>query len=388
MTTPVRAELLLNIANWQKNLEKSSKQMAGFGKSMKTISTGIKAAFAGIAIVGIGNLYDGIVDVTKAAAEDAKSQALLNVQMKKTWGGNDKINKSIDDQINALAAATGVVDDKLRPALIRIAGVTKSPVKGMKALKLSLDIAAKSGKDLGMVSMNMAKFLGGNKTALDKLVPGLSKSGDRMKFLKENYEGFAEIAGRNDPFGRINVVVENFKEKLGMAFLPIANNVADWLAGDEAQKELDKIANWVQDTFKWFTSPEAAAMFSEWYTKAKELLDTVVGMVDGLGKFLGMIPGMKKTPLQQYEERLKENTAKYGKPKLVPGGDTVFRDGQSRTTLDSFRFTPGQRNDVNVPKNGDVTNIYVTGMINAKEVISELGKLARKKGVPLSKLLA
>jgi hypothetical protein len=328
------------------------------------------------------------VEVTKAAAEDNRSMALLNEQMRRTWKGNERLNKSIDQQIDKMSNATGIADDKLRPALIRIAAVTKTPAKGMKMLSLATDIAAKSGQDLNLVSRNVAKFLGGNKTALDKLVPGLSSAGDRMKYLTKNYEGFAEISGRNDPFGRINVVIDNFKEKLGKAFLPIANNIADWLAGDEAQKALDDIAKKVEETFAWLQSPEAAAMFSQWYERAKELLTTVVAMVDGLGKFLSMMPGFKKTPKQEYEENLRVQTEKYGKPQLVPGGDTVFRNGQSMTTLDSFRWTPGQRNNVNVPKNGDVTNIYVTGMINAQEVVSELGKLARRKGVPLSRLLA
>jgi hypothetical protein len=304
-----------------------------------------------------------------------------------------------------MSNATGVLDDDLRPALIKIAGVTKNPAKGMKALKLSVDIAAKSGKGLGVVSQAMSKFLGGNKTALDKLIPGLKESGDRMGFLTKNYDGFAEIAGRNDPFARINVIVENFKEKLGMAFLPIVNNIADWLAGPEAQKALNGIAKWVEDTFSWFTSPEASAMFADWYDKAKDLFEIVVGMVKGLEEFLAKMPGAKsKSQIKFEEERkameanLKAKEEKYGKREKVVEGGTFFTGGTNlkgekvdpfTQQRDSYKtFSPGQINAVEVPKNGNITNIYITGMINANEVVTELGKLARKKGVPLSKLLA
>jgi hypothetical protein len=387
MTLPVRAEILLNISNWEKNLKKTSAQMEGFGKSMKTVANGVKAVWAGVAVGVIGSLYDSIVDVTKAAADDTKSQALLNAQMKKTWGGNEQLNKSIDAQIDKMSNATGVVDDKLRPALMRIAGVTKSPVKGMKMLKLSLDIAAKSGKDLNVVSQAMAKFLGGNKTALDRMIPGLKNADDKMKFLRDNYAGFAEIAGKNDPFGRINVVVENFKEKLGLAFLPIANNVADWLAGPDAQKAMDGIAKWVQDTFSWFTSPEAAAMFNEWYNNALVLFDIVTGMVEGLQAFLDAMPGAKSPGQRLYEQGKKgfdakfaEDTKKYGAPQVqLPEGMSKF----GHTKL----FSPGQINKVE-NKGGNVTNITITGLISANEVVSELGKLARKRGIPMSKLLA
>jgi len=220
MTFDLRAQLLVDLGNWQAGLTKASKQMAGFGKSVKTISNGVKAAWAGVSLVAFGAVSDAIVDMTKAAAEDNRSMALLNEQMRRTWKGTETLNSAIDKQIDAMSNATGIADDKLRPALIRIAAVTKSPEKGMEMLSLATDIAAKSGKDLNIVSMNMAKFLGGNKTALDKLVPGLSKSGDRMEFLRKNYAGFSEIAGQNDPFGRLTVVMDNFKEKLGKAFLP------------------------------------------------------------------------------------------------------------------------------------------------------------------------
>lgn len=401
MTFDLRAQLLVDLGDWQRGLTKASKQMTSFGKSMKTISNGVKAAWAGVALVGISSVYDGIVEVTKAASEDVKSQALLAEQLKRTWKGNDRVTKSVESQLEAMSNATGVLDDDLRPALIKIAGVTKNPAKGMKALKLSVDIAAKSGKGLSAVSQAMSKFLGGNKTALDKLIPGLKESGDRMGFLTKNYDGFAEIAGRNDPFARINVIVENFKEKLGMAFLPIVNNIADWLAGPEAQKALNGIAKWVEDTFSWFTSPEASAMFADWYEKAKDLFEIVVGMVKGLEEFLSKMPGAKpkgQTKFENFqEEERKKNeelTKKYGAPQATrtTQNQTGFTKQGQQFNYKAFgefkTYSPGQINAVEVPKNGDITNIYVTGMINANEVVTELGKLARKKGVPLSKLLA
>lgn len=381
MTLPVRAELLLNIANWQKNLDKSSKQMASFGKSMKTISNGIKASFLGVAVIGLASLYDGIVDLTKAAADDQKSQALLNAQMKKTWHGNEALNKSIDAQIDKMSNATGVVDDKLRPALMRIAGVTKSPVKGMKMLKLSLDIAAKSGKDLNVVSMAMAKFLGGNKTALDKMIPGLKDSGDRMKFLLTNYSGFAEIAGKNDPFGRINVVIENFKEKLGLAFLPLANNFADWLAGPDAQAAMDDIAQRVTDAFAWVNSPEGKATINEWYQKAKLLVEQIIYIVDGFAKFLGMMPG---AVVQK---------------KIDSGGGNTFVEQRvskqyssptARAIIDPLGIGAGMYADQNKVTSAvnNVTNNYtINGVVSGRDMISALKNEATKKGQTILKLL-
>jgi hypothetical protein len=163
----------------------------------------------------------------------------------------------------------------------------------MKMLGLAADIAAKQTLPLNTVSKAMAKFLGGNKTALDKLIPGLKESGDRMKFLQENYEGFAEISGQNDPFGRITVTVENFKEKLGQAFLPLANSFADWLAGPEAQAQLDDIANRVKETFAWLNSEEGKESIKLWVDRISELADKIAGLVDGLLEFLEMVDSVQ-----------------------------------------------------------------------------------------------
>jgi hypothetical protein len=382
MTLPVRAEILLNNANWERNLKKSSAQLEGFGKSMKVVSNSVKALWAGVAVGAIGSVYDAIVDVTKAAADDQRSQKLLNEQMKRTWHGNDALNKSIDAQIDKMANATGVIDDKLRPALIRIAGVTKSPAKGMKMLKLSLDIAAKSGKDLNMVSMNMAKFLGGNKTALDKLVPGLSKSADKMKFLKDNYSGFAEISGRNDPFGRINVVIENFKEKLGLAFLPLANNFADWLAGPDAQAALNDIAKRVTDAFAWVNSPEGKATINEWYQKAKLLVEQLVYIIDGFAKFLGMMPGsiaQKQIDKSGGNTFIEQRTSKQ------------FSSPTARAIVDPLGISNlmyAQMNKVTPAKNAISNNYYtINGVVSGMDVLKAIKGEASKKGLSVLKLL-
>jgi hypothetical protein len=376
MTFDIRGELLLNMSNWQKSLQKANKQTEGFGKSMKTISNGVKAAWAGVAALGIAALYDGIVDVTKAAADDNKSMALLNAQMAKTWGGNEKLNKSIEDQLNVMSNATGILDDNLRPALIRIAGVTKSPTKGMKMLSLSADIAAKSGMDLNSVSKAMAKFLGGNKTALDRMIPGLSTAGNRMDFLNKNYKGFAEIAGKNDPFGRITVTVENFKEKLGQAFLPLANNFADWLAGPEAQKQLDMIAGKVKDAFAWINSPEGQKTIGEWYERTKAVVELIVNAVDGLLEFINNMPGSKSQAQKSWEEKQSK-----GGTRWIDKADGSKQGYWSAANEYMAQSKVKSANSV-------VNNITITAPnVSGQAVIDALKKNAKSKGIPLGKML-
>lgn len=372
MTLQIKGEVLLNNSNWEKNLRKTSKQMNGFGKSMKTVANGVKAAWAGVALIGINQVGDAIVEMSKKAAEDNRSTALLGEQMKRTWGNQVTLD-SINDQIDAMSNATGIVDDKLRPALIRIAAVTKSPSKAMKLLSLSTDIAAKSGSDLNLVSRNMAKFLGGNKTALDKLVPGLSNSGNRMKFLNDEYKGFAKIAGDNDPFSKLENTMENFQEKLGTSFLPLINKFSDWLASDEAQTALDGIAKEVEKFGKWFMSAEGQDTFKGWMKDLKTMIKLA-------GDFLGLASQVADLLGSSGARQSKTGQGNLNATNIMTGTNIKAVTADNKAAWNSVGAAIKEAM-------GNVTLNVKVDAITGKSVTTVLKGEARRLGVPLSKLL-
>jgi hypothetical protein len=284
------------IAGSYKNLAKSTrgakKELTGFEKHAKNISRAIGIAFAGIAVAGLTMVTDAIMDMVKAASADTKSVALLNKQLDNSWKASDKTKKAMSAYLDTVSNMTGILDDDLRPAFAKIVRVTKGSTKATAAFNMALDISAGTGKDLNVVSAAYAKYLGGSKTALEKLVPGLKNATDQAAFLNGQFAGMSEVAGKNDPFARINAVMDNFKEKLGTAFLPLINGFADWLAGDDAQKMMDSVAKWVSDTIGWFTSPEGKAVISDWYEKIKELILKAVDLMNKLSDFANS-PTMK-----------------------------------------------------------------------------------------------
>lgn len=289
MTFQVKAEILLNNSNWERQLKKTSSQLKGFEKTTKSISNAVKAAWVGIATLGGSAVVEALIDVTKAAAEERKSVALLNGALDKNWKATDKTKEAIADFITKQQNLSGILDDKLRPAFAKIALVVKKPEKAMKAFTLAMDVSAGTGKDLNIVSQAMAKFLGGNEKALDKLVPGLKDAGDKMGFLQSKYAGMAAVAGSNDPFARINVVMEDFKEKLGTAFLPVIDKFATWLASDEAQQALDDLASKVQEFGDWFMSPEGQKTFDGWMKDLKALIKLAGDFLNLVGEVQGLL---------------------------------------------------------------------------------------------------
>lgn len=374
MTLQIKAEVLLNNANWEKNLRKTSKQMEGFGKSMKTISNGVKAAWAGVAAIGIGQVLDAIKDVTKAAAEDAKSQALLNKAMDNSWHVTLKSKQEMDKYIDSMSNMSGIADDNLRPAMMKIVSVTKNATKAQKAFSSVLDISAGTGKDVNTVAQAYSKYLSGNKTALDKLVPGLKDAGDKMKFLQEKYGGMAAVAGNNDPFARISVVMDNFKEKLGTAFLPVVQKFADWLASPDAQKSLDEIAKKVQRFGEWFASPEGQKAFKGWMKDLKAIIKLA-------GQFLDLVG--------QVSALLGQNSTGSDKAAKNKANQVAFTSGPSFGNLP----TAGQAGVLGRTGNMTVIDnskpiININGVVSGQDVLRALRSEARRKGLSVGRMIS
>lgn len=360
MTLQIRAEVLLNNSNWEKQLRKTSKQVEGFGKTMKTISNGIKAAWAGAALVGINLVTDAIVDMTKAAAEDNKSTALLNKVLDKNWKATDQQKKSADNYINSLSAMTGIVDDQLKPAYATVARQTKSQEKANKMLALSLDIAADKNISVEKASKLVAKAMAGNQKAFDKLYPSASKSGDALKYVTIQTEGMAKAAGQNSPFERINATLDTFKEKMGTAFLPLINQFADWLASEEATKQLDRLAAAVQDMFAWFGSKEGQQSLKEFGDNILKVVDAMVKLIENWRLVLEY---WKMSPLGMVT-------------KFFGGKDTPV-------TVTVPKSTPV----ATAGSTANKTTININGVVSGNEVVTALTRYAKTQGVPMSKLL-
>jgi len=239
MTLQIKAEVLLNNSNWERTLNRTQKQMAGFGKSMKTIANGVKGA---IAFMGINAIGDSLKEAAQAADEDAKSIRVLNKVLENSWKATDEQTRAVDDFIQQTSLQVGILDDELRPAFAKIATTTKNPTKAMERFQIALDTARGTGKDLNTVSQAMAKFFGGNKTALDKLIPGIKDADDKMKFLKDNFDGAAKAGAGS--FDKINVAVANVQEEIGTKLLPYIEQFVKYLGSKEGQKAMDQ---WISD---------------------------------------------------------------------------------------------------------------------------------------------
>jgi hypothetical protein len=231
----LKLALLADTKQFVDGLDKADKETKNFsnklGDALKVGATAFLAlgAAAGAAALKIG------VDSVKAAIEDEKAQRNLAKTLENVIGATKEQTAEVEKYITAQSLSLGVSDDKLRPAYARLIRSTKDTKESQKALNLAMDISSATGKDLDTVTSALGKAYDGNTASLGKLGLGIDstilKTGDMdliTKTLGETFKGFAEqeantLEGR---FARISIAINEAKESLGSALLPVVEKFA------------------------------------------------------------------------------------------------------------------------------------------------------------------
>jgi hypothetical protein len=189
-------------------LRKAKSGFSGLSKTLGAVGIGF----------GLKAVTDTLLDAAKAAAADAKSTKLLNIQLERNAGATASSLKENDKFIESLSLQTGIMDDDLRPAMARFGNITGNVKDAQKLLKITLDAAAGSGRSQEKISKAVGQAYGGNTKALQRMFPELRKSKDVLGDFAKTYEGLA--VANADPFMKFNNSMDILKEKLGVIVLP------------------------------------------------------------------------------------------------------------------------------------------------------------------------
>lgn len=211
----------------EKVVNKSADQISDFGK---------KAALAFAAVGAAATAF--AVSAVKAAAEDEKARKSLEQTIRSSTKATEDQIASIDTYIDKQSIATATTDDVLRPAFARLIRSTQDVTKAQDLLSLSQEIAAATGKPLEVVANALGKSFDGQNTALGKLGLGIDAATlktmsheEIMQRLKGTYNGFIENEATNAEFKfqQLTIALDQTKEKIGLALLPIVKEFADYL---------------------------------------------------------------------------------------------------------------------------------------------------------------
>ncbi len=226
----LKLSILADVDNLKKELDKGSKEVEGFGGKLEKFSAAAKAAFAAAAAAAAAYAVKLAVDGVKAAIEDEAAQKRLETALKNVTDATDAQVKAVEAQILKTSLATGVADDKLRPAFQRLAIATGDLTKSQELLQLALDISASTGKDVETVSNALGKAYEGNTGALTRLGIGLSAAEIKtlglegaITTLSTTFGGAAAEQAETfeGKMARVRVAFDEAKESLGAALLPV-----------------------------------------------------------------------------------------------------------------------------------------------------------------------
>lgn len=179
----------------KKAFDKASKSTTGLESAIGALGKKLAIAFSATAVLNFGKA------AVKAFAADEKSAKILTNTMKNL--GLEFQNPAVESFIAKLSAATGEVDDNLRPAMQKLLQVTGSVSKSQELLKLALDVSAGSGVSLETVVSDLTAAQSGNTKGLKKYALGLTaaqlktiKFEDVTNKLSETFAGSAATSAQ------------------------------------------------------------------------------------------------------------------------------------------------------------------------------------------------
>jgi hypothetical protein len=234
----LKLSILADVDNLKKNLDVGSKEVEGFGGKLEKFGKIAAAAFAAAAAAAAAYAGKLAIEGVKAAIEDEAAQKRLALALENVTGATEAQIAAVEEQINKTALATGVADDKLRPALQRLATATGSVSESQKLLTLALDISAATGKDVETVSNALGKAYEGNTASLARLGIGLSAAEIKTMGLEgavtqlgQTFGGAAATQANTfeGQIARLRVGFDEAKEAIGAQLLPVIQRLLDYV---------------------------------------------------------------------------------------------------------------------------------------------------------------
>jgi hypothetical protein len=234
----LKLSILADVDDLKKKLDIGSKEVEGFGGKLEKFGKIAAAAFAAAAAAAAAYAGKLAIEGVKAAIEDEAAQKRLALALQNVTGATEAQIAAVEEQIAKTALATGVADDKLRPALQRLAVATGSVEQSQKLLTLALDISAATGKDVETVSNSLGKAYEGNIASLARLGIGLSAAEIKTMGLEgavtqlgQTFGGAAATQANTfeGQIARLRVGFDEAKEAIGAQLLPVIQRLLDYV---------------------------------------------------------------------------------------------------------------------------------------------------------------
>ena len=294
----LKLSILADVDQLKKSLNSANNDVEGSSSKLGEFSKKAGLAFAAAGAAAGAYAVKLAVDGVKAAIEDEAAQIRLATSLKNATGATNDMIASVEKQILKTSLATGVTDDKLRPALSRLALSTGDVTKAQDLLSLALDISQATGKGLDAVANSLGKAYDGNTAALGKLGIGLSAAELKAMSFTEvqgklsDLFGGAAAANSKTFAGRLEILKVTFdeaKESVGARLLPIIQQLVEFIV-NKVVPALGKFADFFKPITKAIEdNKEEFTTFINFIQKY--VVPVLVNVLGGAFKVVGEIAG-------------------------------------------------------------------------------------------------
>lgn len=288
MAKTLTVYLAADLKKFNQGMDDAERRAKGLGGTMSGMLGPAligAAAAAGTFAVALG------VDGVKAAVDDEAAAAKLAKTLENLGLAHDAA--PVEAYINSMQRSLGIADSELRPAYDRLIRSIGNTEEANRALALSADIAAGTGKSLQAVTEALGKAYDGNTAGLSRLGAGLDtailRTGDMQVITQRLADTFSgQAATQSQTFqgqlNRLTVAADELKEAFGVGLLGAiddANGQTQTLADTMADLEplIQRVGQYVGQTAQDYLTLASAI---------KDAADSGADFIDGLGplKFL------------------------------------------------------------------------------------------------------
>lgn len=230
----IRVSLLGNAKDLQNAFRVTGDQSKTWGQKMegagRSLTMGLTAPIVAGAALAV-----------KAGAEEQQAmEVLANTLRKNLPGATDETIAATEAWITAAQNATGIADDKLRPAYANLIIAGMDEAEAQKAMVQAMDVSVAKGLDLEAVTKAIAKGHNGNTAALAKLgiatkdANGKALTMDQIMGNLADTMGGAAAAAADTAAGRAEILklkMGDLTEGIGMMLLPVVEKLTSALSG-------------------------------------------------------------------------------------------------------------------------------------------------------------
>lgn len=234
-----------NGAQAEKELKTLEKKVNDFGKSMQNFGKNM-SKYVTVPLTALA----------AASVKFADTQLQAEAKLLNALKGREDVQKRLMAQASELQSRSLLGDEAIieQQAFLAALGLSEQQISA--TIEAAAQLSAALGIELTSAVKNLAKTYGGMTGELGESIPALKSltkeqlmAGDAIKYVNDNYKGFAETSAKTGDGKLVQLMnkLGDIAEKIGVILLPVLNEVvaivdkiADYLLSlpDGAQKTI------------------------------------------------------------------------------------------------------------------------------------------------------